>query len=83
MQLSKRQERKKRGERDIYTIEKDLLSRLSIFQSKGYNVVSQIQENGPPGSKAIGLKLIVDDPQKLSTLIQVSKDFEAYLKSTP
>ena len=83
VQLSKRQARKKLNQRDIYTIEKDLLSRLSIFQSKGYNVVSQIQENGPPGSKAIGLKLIVDDPQKLSTLIRVSKDFETHLKSIP
>lgn len=29
----------------------------------------------------MGLKLIVDKPEKLSTLINVSKDFETYLKS--
>ena len=64
-------------------IEKILLDKLQVFESKGYKVVSEVLENGPPGSKAIGLKLIVDDPKKLSTLIQVSKEFEAYLKTIP
>lgn len=40
-----------------------------------------VVKNGPPGSKAVGLKLIVDNPDKLSTLIQVSKDFETHLKA--
>lgn len=31
----------------------------------------------------MGLKLTVDDPEKLSTLIHVSKDFEAHLKTLP
>lgn len=44
-------------------------------------MISVVAKNGPPGSKAVGLKLIVDNPDKLSTLISVSKDFETYLKT--
>lgn len=83
VQLTKRQERKKLWQRDIFTLEKILLSELQVFESKGYRVVSEVLKNGPPGSKAVWLKLIVDDPDKLSTLIKVSKDFEAHLKTLP
>ncbi len=83
VQLTKRQERKKLWQRDIFTLEKILLSELQVFESKGYRVVSEVLKNGPPGSKAVWLKLIVDDPDKLSTLINVSKEFEAHLKTIP
>lgn len=83
VQLTKRNERKKKGERDVFTLEKILLEKLKVFESKWYKVVSQVLENGPPGSKAIGLKLIADDPDKLPTLIRVSKEFESHLKSIP
>lgn len=45
--------------------------------------MSEVLKNGPPGSKAVGLKLIVENPEKLSELIKVSSDFEAYLKTIP
>ncbi len=83
VQLTKRQERKKLGERDIFTLEKILLEKLQKFQEKGYNVMSEVLANGPPSGKAVGVNLTVDDPEKLSTLITVSKDFEAYLKTIP
>lgn len=44
-------------------------------------MVSEVLKNGPPGSKAIGLKLTANDPEKLGTLIHVSKEFEAHLKT--
>jgi multidrug efflux pump subunit AcrB len=81
VQLTKRHDRKL--ERSVFDIEKILLEKLSVFESSGYRVVSQVLKNGPPGSKAVGLKLIVDDPQKLSTLIRVSKEFETFLKTVP
>jgi hypothetical protein len=42
-----------------------------------------VLKNGPPGSKAVGLKVVADDPEKLPVLIKVSKDFEKYLKTVP
>lgn len=81
MQLTKRDVRKKNKQRDVFTLEKILLEKLSVFEQKGYKVVSEVLKNGPPGSKAIGLKLTVDDPEKLALLIKVSKDFEAKLKT--
>lgn len=81
VQLTKRDVRKKNKQRDVFTLEKILLEKLSVFEQKGYKVVSEVLKNGPPGSKAIGLKLTVDDPEKLALLIKVSKDFEAKLKT--
>lgn len=81
LQLTKKDERKKLGQMDVFALEKVLLPKLQIFEQKWYKVISTVVENGPPGSKAVWLKLIVDNPDKLSTLIQVSKDFETHLKS--
>ena len=81
VQLTKRDVRKKAGQRDVFTLEKVILEKLQVFESRWYKVVSEVLKNGPPGSKAIGLKLTVDDPKKLSELIKVSKEFEAKLKT--
>ena len=81
VQLTKRDIRKKNKERDVFTMEKILLTKLSFFEQKWYKVVSEVLKNWPPGSKAIGLKLTIDDPEKLALLIKVSKDFEEKLKT--
>jgi hydrophobic/amphiphilic exporter-1 (mainly G- bacteria), HAE1 family len=81
VQLTKRDVRKKNDERSVFVMEKVLLDKLQIFESKGYKVVSRVLENGPPGSKAVWLKLIVDEGSKLPLLIKVSKEFEAHLKT--
>ncbi len=81
VQLTKKKERESKKERDVFTIEKILFTELQRFESIWYKVVSSVAKNGPPGSKAVGLKLIVDDPNELSELIRVSKDFEAHLKT--
>lgn len=83
VQLTKRFERKAKEQRDVFTLEKILLERLQVYKEKWYNVVSEVLENGPPGTKAIGLKLSVDNPENLSVLIDVAKDFESYLKTVP
>ena len=83
IQLTKRQERKAKKERSIFELEQVFLEKLSRFERKGYRVVSAVQKNGPPGSKAIGLKLIAENAEKLPELIHVSKAFESYLKTIP
>ncbi len=83
VQLTKRNVRKDAQQRDVFVMEKLLLEKLSVFEQKWYKVVSEVLANGPPWSKAIGLKLTVDDPNKLPLLIKVSKDFEAGLKTIP
>lgn len=83
IQLTKRQERKANKERSVFELEKIFLDKLSIFERKGYKVASAVLKNGPPGSKAVGLKLIAENADALPELIQVSKDFEAYLKTIP
>lgn len=81
VQLTKRDVRKEEKQRDVFSIEKILLEKLYIYEQKWYKVVSEVLKNGPPGSKAIGLKLTANDPEKLSSLIQVSKEFESHLKT--
>ncbi len=81
VQLSKKWERKALKQRDVFEIEKIVFDKLRIYESYGYKVASQVIKSGPPWSKAIWLKLIVDDPEKLDSLIKVSKDFESHLKS--
>jgi multidrug efflux pump subunit AcrB len=81
LQLSKKTERKELKQRDVFAIEKLVLGKLKTYEQYGYRVESQVVKNSPPGSKAVWLKLIVDDPIKLDTLIKVSKEFESHLKT--
>lgn len=83
MQLTKKKIRKTNKELSVFDLEKKLFEKLRIFESKGYKVVSEVLKNGPPGSKAVGLKIIADNADKLPILINVSKDFETYLKGVP
>lgn len=83
IQLTKKDERVALGQRSIFDVEKNILSKLQDYEKKGYKVVSEVLKNGPPGAKAIGLKLQADEAKNLDTLILVSRDFETYLKSIP
>jgi hypothetical protein len=65
---------------DVFAFEKVLGEKLKIYETRGYKVVAEALKGGPPGSKAIGIKLIAENADKLSTLIDVSKDFETYLR---
>ncbi len=83
IQLTKKDERVKLWQRSIFDVEKSILSKLQDYEKKWYKVVSEVLKNGPPGAKAIGLKLQADEAKNLDTLILVSRDFETYLKSIP
>lgn len=83
VQLTKRKVRQWLNQRSVDEIEKILLQKLGVFESRWYKVTSQAVKWWPPGWKAVWLKLIADKPEQLPTLIQVSKDFESYLKKMP
>lgn len=40
-----------------------------------------MQAGGPPVGKAVGIKLVAENTDQLTTLKQVSQDFETYLRS--
>lgn len=82
-QFRKKKERKEEWLMDVFAFEKVLNDKLKIYESRGYKVVAEALKGWPPGWKAIGIKLIAEDAKNLSTLINVSKDFESHLKNTP
>lgn len=59
------------------------MQKLTKLESQGFKVTSNIIKGGPPGGKAVGLKLIAEKAEYLPTLIQVSKEFRDHLKSIP
>lgn len=83
IQFRKKKERKAEWLMDVFAFEKVLAEKLTPYESRGYKVVAEALKWGPPGSKAIGIKLIADNAEKLPTLISVSRDFENFLKQTP
>ena len=80
VQLLKKDERKAKNMRDVFAVEKILLDRLSVYEKLGLSVISEVSKNGPPGAKAVGLKVIAQKSVLLPILIDVSKDFEKALK---
>ena len=56
---------------------------LKYLQSEGLDVVTKAEQNGPPTSKPVWIKLITNNSNVLNTLNKVSIEFENYLKSIP
>ncbi len=83
LELTKKKIRKSLGQMDVFAFEKVVNQRLNIYEQKGYKVIAAAQKGWPPGSKAIWVKLIAESTDKLPTLIEVSKDFETFLKKFP
>lgn len=83
LQLTKKNERKKLKQRDIFTLEKIFLNNLSPLESQGLKVTSNLASNGPPGGKAVGINLISDDAKNLSELIATSREYITFIKTLP
>ncbi|MBX9809537.1 efflux RND transporter permease subunit, partial [Candidatus Gracilibacteria bacterium] len=83
VELTKKAIRKANGEKSVFDLEKEWLEKLVKLEEKGLKVTSKVIEGGPPSSKAIGLKIISDDAEKLPILIQVAKEFKEHLKTIP
>jgi len=79
-QLRKKKDRKAEWLMDVFAFEKVLSEKLKTYEIRWYKVVAEALKGWPPWSKSIGIKLIAENADKLSTLINVSKDFESYLK---
>lgn len=83
VQLTKKWVRKSLGQRDVFEIEGLIAKKLATLESRGFKVTGGTLKNWPPGSKAVGLKLVADDVKSLPVLINVSKEFRDYLKTIP
>lgn len=83
VELLEKSERDALWMRNSFEVEKEMNERLDIFRTQWLRVESWVLAGGPPGWKAVGIKLIASDVQYLSTLKQVSDDFEEFLSSIP
>jgi multidrug efflux pump subunit AcrB len=76
-------ERKQNWMRSAFDIEEDVLASFSYFESQWLKVAVKSQWGGPPVTKPVGIKLIVDDNKKIDILRKVAGDFETYLRTIP
>ncbi|NDK07700.1 hypothetical protein EOM39_00465 [Candidatus Gracilibacteria bacterium] len=83
IQLTKRNERQKLGQRNVFEIEKLISKDMEIYEGKGLKVVTEALKGGPPGGKAVGLKITAEKSEQLSELIDTAKVFEKKLKTIP
>lgn len=75
-------ERRSKWEQSVFDIEKIITPRLSWLVQKWLKVQSKIAWMGAPTSAStVGIDLKANSSDKLSELIQVSKDFENFIKS--
>lgn len=72
---------KEERQKDSFQLESELLSGLAYYQTQWIKVESKVQAGWPPTGKAVWLKLIAAETSQLTTLKQVSKEFEAYLRT--
>ncbi len=83
VQLEKKALRKTLNQRDVFTLEKIWNESLSGLNQKWLKVTGWAIKWGPPGGKAVGLKIVSDTSENLPTLINVAKEFKEHLKTIP
>ncbi|AHB41750.1 hypothetical protein P148_SR1C00001G0964 [candidate division SR1 bacterium RAAC1_SR1_1] len=76
-------ERKKDGMRNVFVLEKYFDKELNFLRSYGLRINIAALKDGPPGTKEVGIKLIADSNKKMQNLIEISRDFENYLRDIP
>lgn len=81
VELYSKNYREENGLRDSFKVEKEINERFDVFRIRWYTVESWVLAGWPPGWKAVGIKIIADSTQYLSTLSKVSLDFKEYLTS--
>ncbi len=74
------QERKEKGQRDIFLIEELLIQDLEPLASQWLQVNIAKQANGPPTWDPVWVKLVADSTEQFDVLRWVSEDFENYLR---
>ncbi|MEF2175412.1 MAG: efflux RND transporter permease subunit [Candidatus Absconditabacteria bacterium] len=72
--------RKEKGMRNVFDITNDLENKISYLEQEGLKYEVNIASGGPPSGKPIGVQLVSDSNKKFKQLIEVSKEFENYLR---
>lgn len=67
--------------RNVFEVEDDIYSKLSELETYGLNVSIETMKNWPPTWKAVWIKLIANNSNKVLELKNVAKDFENYFKT--
>lgn len=83
LELFPASEREKSGMRSSFEMEAEVLKSLEVLESYGLNVSVKSQWGGPPVTKPVGIKLLVNDSAKIDSLRSVAWDFETFLQSIP
>lgn len=81
--LKKIDERKELGLMDVFAFDKAINADFDALRQEGFEVASEVQKGGPPAGKAVALKLVATDTEKLDTLAKVAEDFEKKIRSYP
>lgn len=80
--LSEAKERQRLWQRDVFEVEKELLSDLEFLVQDGYTIASVVQAGWPPQGKPVWVKLTASSSEYFTSLIQTAKQIEDYLKKT-
>lgn len=84
IRLYPKAEREKLKQKNAFAIEKELYSKLDFINQKWLKLTSDVAwmwDSAMWWGWDVGINLIVEDSNNLSSLIAVSKDFENFLKS--
>lgn len=80
IELYKKVYRDENGLRDSFKVENEINNKLDYFREQGLRVETWVLAGGPPGGKAVGIKLIANSTDDLKKINAIAKEFETYLK---
>ncbi len=83
IELEKKAIRKSLKQRDVFALEKIWNETLATLEQKWLKITGWAVKWGPPGGKAVWLKIVSDTSENLPTLIKVAKEFKEHLKTIP
>ena len=83
IELTDSQIREDLWQKDVFTIETEILDRLKVLESDWLLVEVATVENGPPAGSPVWVKLNASSSKDIDTLKQVADDFKIFLQSTP
>lgn len=79
--LVNKKERKKQWMRDVFAVEQEVLKRFEQLEQRWLKVASQVEGGWPPPSKPVWLKLIAENSEQFSQLLEIANEFEQHLRS--
>ncbi|QFR39107.1 efflux RND transporter permease subunit [Candidatus Gracilibacteria bacterium 28_42_T64] len=76
IELLQKSIREDMGMRDVFEVEKVILSQLGELESDGLTVSIETLKDGPPTGKAVGIKLIANNSKKVEDLKNTASIFK-------